>query len=176
MIKHALPRRLCGSRGFTLLELMACTAILLVAALAVSPALVGAQRGSQRTHNSVASALVRDGRVARLVLQRVARRASRQSLTLGPAGEWIDLSYYESPDSTRVDRYARLSWADGRLSLQEGQIDAQGSRQTLSDTVVGENISDCVFTVSGTTVRMKLGLSQSGTPLTVVGAALINNP
>ncbi len=176
MARHVPPRRLSFSPGFTLLELMACTAILLIAALAASPALVGAQRGSQRTHQSVASALVQDGREARLVLQRVVRRASRQSLTLEPSGRWIDLPYYDSPDSAQVDRYARLSWVNGSLELQEGQIDAQGSRQSLSDSVVVENVSDCVFTVSGTTVRMRLTFNQSEAQMTVVAGAMINNP
>jgi prepilin-type N-terminal cleavage/methylation domain-containing protein len=176
MVKHIRPRRLSFFRGFTLVELMACTAILLIAALAASPALVGAQRGSQRTRSSVAPALVQEGREARLVLQRVVRRASRQSLTLGPDGQWIDLPCYESPDSAQVDRYARLSWANGGLDLQEGQIDGQGSRQILSDTVLSENVAACVFTVSGTAVRMKLTFSQTGTQMTVAAAAITNNP
>ncbi len=176
MAEYVPPRRLSFSRGFTLVELMACTAILLIAALAASPALVGAQRGSQRTGRSVASTLVQEGREARLVLQRVVRRASRQNLTLGPGGQWIDLPYYEGPDSTHVDRYARLSWGNGVLGLQEGQIDEQGSRQMLSATVVGANVSDCVFTVSGASVRMKLTVSQGGTPMTIVAAAMANNP
>ena len=176
MAKHAPPSRLSFSRGFTLPELMVCTVILLIAALAVSPALVGAQRGSQRTRSSVASTLVQGGREARLVLQRVVRRASRQSLTLEPGGQWIDLPYYDSPESTQVDRYARLSWVNGGLGLQEGRIDAQGSRQIVSDSVVAENVSDCVFTVSTTAVRMKLTFSQDGTPMTIVAGATTNNP
>jgi hypothetical protein len=154
---------------------MACTAILLIAALAASPALVGAHRNWQSTSDSVASALVRDGRAARLVLQKAARRASLQSLTIAPDGHWIDLPYYDSPDSAEVDRYARLSWSDGCLSLREGLIDEHGTKQMLTDTVVCDDVSDCVFTQSGASVRMKLTLTEGATQMTVVAAAMTNN-
>jgi prepilin-type N-terminal cleavage/methylation domain-containing protein len=175
MDKHAPTRRLANSRGFTLLELMVCTAILLIAALAVSPALVGAQRDWENANNSTLSDLVRDGRAARIVFQRAARRASRQSLTMASNARWIDLPYYDSPDSTRVDRYARLSWSNGRLNLSEGLIDENGARQTLSDTVVCGNVSAGAFRRSGRSAQMKLAFTQGTRQMTIVAAAVINN-
>jgi len=168
-------KRLILARGFTLLELTVCMAILLVAALAVSPSLVGAQRNWQNVYDSVPASLARDGRAARIVLQRVARRASLQTVTVGPDLHWIDLPYYGSANSPQVDRYARLYWSNGKLCLQEGQIDEHGARHTLTDTVVCANASDCMFMLRGKSVRMKITLSQGTTQMTVAAGVLTNN-
>jgi hypothetical protein len=93
-------------------------------------------------------------------------------VTIAPDGHWIDLPHYDSPDSAEVDRYARLSWSDGCLSLREGLIDEHGTRQMLTDTVICDDVSDCVFTESGASVRMKLTLTESVTQMTVVAAAM----
>ena len=101
--------------------------------------------------------------------------ASRQGVTIGPDADWIDLPYYEGPDSTQVDRYARLAWSGGSLSLREGLIDEQGERQMLTDMVICDHVADCVFVQRGPSIRMKLLLSEGGTQMAVVAAALTNN-
>lgn len=162
-------------RGFSLVEMTACTAILLIAAVAATPAIVGAGRTWQNTYDSVPASLVRAGREARLVFQTAARRASLANVTVAPDGRWIELPYYDSPDSARVDRYVRLSWANGQLNVREGQIDEHGVREVLSERTVCENVSECLFTRSGKSVRMKLAFTAGATQMTVVAATVANN-
>jgi len=161
--------------GFSLVEMMACTAILLIATLAATPAIVGAGRSWQNTYDSVPAHLVRAGREARLVFQTAARRASLENLTIAPDGHWIELPYYDSPDSDRVDRYARLSWDHGRLTVREGQIGEHGAREMRDERTICENVSDCVFTRSAKSVQMKLTLTAGATQMTRVAAAMTNN-
>jgi len=175
MDRHAPTRRLIPSRCFTLVEMMACTAILLIMALALGPAIVGAQRNAQNTYDSVTAGLARDGRAARIVLQRVARRASLQNVTIGPDSDWIELPYYDSSTSTQMDRYARLTWSNGCLNLREGQIDSQGTRQMLTEAAVCDSVSNYVFARSGTSIRMKLAFTQGTTQMTIAAAAVTNN-
>lgn len=162
-------------RGFSLVEMTACTAILLIAALAATPAIVGAGRNWQNTYDSVPANLVRAGREARIVFQTAARRASLENLTIAPDGHWIELPYYDSVDSAQVGRYARLSWANGCLEVREGQIDEHGVRAMLSERSVCENVSDCVFTQNAKSVRMKLTFTAGATPMTIVAGAMTNN-
>ncbi|OHB66204.1 MAG: hypothetical protein A2Y76_10300 [Planctomycetes bacterium RBG_13_60_9] len=175
MAKRASMRRFSSPGGFTLLELIVCTVILLIMTLAASPAIVGAHRSWQNTHDGVVSALIRDGREARIVFQRAVRRASLQGLDIGPEGNWIELPYYDGPESTMLDRYARLSWSDGCLHLEAGPIDAQGTKHALSDTVVCGHVSHCRFRQSGTSVQMKLTFTNGTTQMTTAAAAVINN-
>jgi len=175
MDRHTPVRRLRVARGFSLVEMMACTAILLIAAVAATPAIVGAGRNWQNTYDSVPGSLVRTGREARLVFQTATRRASLENLTIDPDGRWIDLPYYDSPDSDRVERYARLSWADGQLTAREGRIGEYGAREMLSERTVCENVSDCVFTRSAKSVQMKLTFTAGATQMTMVAAAMTNN-
>ena len=175
MDERAPTTRPIVSGGFTLPELMVCTVILVIVALAVGPVIVGAQRNWEAANDSVVASLTRAGRAARIVLQRVVRRASLESVTIGPDADWIDLPYYDSPDSTRVDRYARLSWSDGCLNLREGLIDGHGERQMLTDAVICGNVSDCTFAQSGASIRMKLVFTEGATQMTLAAAALMNN-
>jgi prepilin-type N-terminal cleavage/methylation domain-containing protein len=175
MDKHISARRLIVARGFSLVEMMACTAILLIAAVAATPAIVGAGRSWQNTYDSVPASLVRAGREARLVFQTAARRARLESLTIDPDGHWIELPYYDSPDSDRADRYARLSWVDGQLSVREGRIGEYGAREMRSERTVCENVSDCVFTRSAKSIQMKLTFTAGATQMTMVAAAMMNN-
>jgi prepilin-type N-terminal cleavage/methylation domain-containing protein len=175
MDKHTATTRLIFSGGFTLLELMVCAAVLLIVALAAGPVLVGAQGNWESAYDSVTSGLTKEGRAARIVLQRVVRRASLQNVTVGSDAHWIDLPYYDSPDSTRVDRYARVSWSDGGLRLREGLIDEHGQRQMLTEVVICDSLSDCVFTRSGSALRMTLTFAAGTTQMTMVAAALTNN-
>ncbi len=177
MDPRAAARPLLGARGFSLVELMVCTVILVIAALAAAPALIGAQESWQNANDSIQSNLVRDSRQARIAFSRAARQAHRQTLTVAANARSMDLPYYESPDSTWPDRYVTLSWsnATGCLNWSEGRIDRNGRRQTLGDAVVCENVTACAFARRGKSARMRLVFTNGTRELTLVTAAVINN-
>ncbi len=177
MKPRAATRHHIGFRGFSLVELMVCMVILVVAALAVAPALIGAQENWQNANDSIQSNLVRDSRQARIAFSRAARQANRQTLTVTANARSIDLPYYESPESTWPDRYVALSWsnATGCLNWSEGRIDRNGRRQTLGDAVVCRNVTACAFARHGKSAQMRLVLTNGTRELTLVTAAAINN-
>jgi prepilin-type N-terminal cleavage/methylation domain-containing protein len=175
MTRHAATRRPFHSRGFSLLELMVCSAILLIATLAAAGILVGAQQGWQKVNDDALAGLVDEGRAARIVFQKAVRRASLRHLEIGAQGDWIELPYYETPESDRLDRYATLSWSQGRLRLEEGRMDMLGTREALRDSIVCTNVSGCVFRRDGTAVQMNLTIHDAATTVTLAAAAVLNN-
>jgi type II secretory pathway pseudopilin PulG len=168
-------RRPSEPRGFTLVELTICMAVLMIVAVAISPALIGAQRNSQNVLDSVMSNQARDGRRARMAFQSAGRRAIRSQATIPLDARSIDLPYYDSPDSTYADRYTNLTFAGGDLTLSAGQIAPNGRRTQLSSTVLCQGVSDGTFTRQGTAIWMKLVLTQGTRQVTVVTAAVMNN-
>jgi hypothetical protein len=154
---------------------MACTAILLIAALAVSPAVVGAQRNWQNVKDSAMLDLIENARPARITFQHIARRARQGAATILSNARSIDLPYFDSLESTRVDRYATLSYDNGRLTLSTGSIDPSGRRTALGNTVACRNVSGCVFTRRGNCVRMRLTLAENGRQVTMLTTAVMNN-
>ena len=68
-----MKKRLTASRGFTLIELIIATAIMIFVVLAIGMALVDGQRGWNYMYNRVYSDIVTDGFVARRKLDAVLR-------------------------------------------------------------------------------------------------------
>jgi len=163
------------SFGFSYIELIICSVVLVIIALSVGPILTGGQSGWKKTNAKATSDTIRDSFVARITFQKTVRRASRQSVRVSNQSDWIELSYYDRPDSTELDRYAMLYYSDGCLRLEQGQIDSEGAREVSIDTVVCENVSACVFTQNGRSAAMNLTLDEGADKITVAVAAIMNN-
>jgi len=127
-------------RGFTLVELMITTVIMIVVGLAIGVVIVDGQSSWNTMYDSMNSDVVTDGYVARKKFDVVMRNASREKILLGDAGGWIEVYYYASYYSTVLDRYARFYAADGDLNLERGQLDP---RATLNVETVCGNVAAC---------------------------------
>jgi len=159
-------------RGFTLVELMITTVIMLVVGLAIGVVIVDGQTGWNTMYDRLNSDVVTDGYVARKKFDSVMRSASRQQTLLAADGSSIEVYYYASPASTVVDRYARFNVSDGDLNLEYGQIEP---RSTLGvDTVCG-NVINCIFKQVGTSTQMTLTLDNGTQMNTIVSSAVTHN-
>jgi prepilin-type N-terminal cleavage/methylation domain-containing protein len=159
-------------RGFTLVELMITTVIMLVVGLAIGVVIVDGQTGWNTMYDRLNSDVVTDGYVARKKFDSVMRSASRQQTLLAADGSSIEVYYYASPTSTVVDRYARFNVSDGDLNLEYGQIEP---RSTLGvDTVCG-NVINCIFKQVGTSTQMTLTLDNGTQTNTIVSSAVTHN-
>jgi len=167
-----IKKRLTASRGFTLIELMIATAIMVIVVLAVGIALVDGQRGWSIQYDRIYSEVVTDGYVARRKFDAVTRTASRDKFLLDDAGGWVEVYYYADDTSTVVDRYARFYTANGDLNVEYGQLDP---KETLSIETVCGNVSGCTFEQLGRSIQMILKLDNGTQTNTVISSAVANN-
>ena len=159
-------------KGFTLVELMITTVIMLIVGLAIGVVIVDGQAGYSKMYDRMNSDVVTDGYIARKKFDNVMRSASREHSLLAADNSWIEVYYYAGPASTVVDRYARFYTADGDLNFEYGQIDP---RSTLGVETVCENVSACTFEQSGTSIQMTLTLDNNTQTNTIVSSAVTHN-
>ena len=159
-------------KGFTLVELMITTVIMLIVGLAIGVVIVDGQTGWNTMYNRLNSDVVTDGYVARKKFDSVMRSASRGQSLVAADGSCIEVYYYASPYSTVVDRYARFYVSDGDLNLEYGQIEP---RSTLRVETICENVASCVFEQAGTSIQMILKLDKETQTNTIVSSAVTHN-
>ncbi len=167
-----MKKRSTASRGFTLIELITATAIMIFVVLAIGMALVDGQRGWNNMFNSVNSDVVRDGFFARKRFDFILRRASREKLLIDPAGRWVEVYYYASDASTILDRYARFFTSGGTLNVEYGELNP---KSTLTIETICGNVSDCTFEQLGRSIQMVLKLDNGKQTNTVITSAATNN-
>jgi prepilin-type N-terminal cleavage/methylation domain-containing protein len=159
-------------QGFTLVELMITTTIMLIVGLAIGVVIVDGQSGWSFMYDRINSDVVTDGYVARKKFDAVIRDASREKVLLDTAGSWVEVYYYSTPSSAVVDRYARFYAADGDLNFEYGQLQP---RATLGVETVCENVTSCTFKQAGQSVEMILTLDNGTQTNTIVTSAVTNN-
>ncbi len=167
-----IKKRLTASPGFTIIELLIATAIMVIVVLAIGIALVDGQRGWSIQYDRIYSEVVTDGYVARRKFDAVTRTASRDRFLLDPAGSWVEVYYYADDTSTVVDRYARFYTANGDLNVEYGQLDPT---VTLSVETVCGNVSACTFKQLGRSIQMILKLDNGKQTNTIISSAVANN-
>ena len=167
-----IKKRPRAPRGFTLVELMITTVIMMIVGLAIGVVIVDGQTGWNTMYNRINSDVATDGYVARRKFDAVMRSASRKQSLMAGDGSWIEVYSYAGPSSTVVDRYSRFFVADGDLNLEYGQVDP---RVTLSVETVCGNVSACTFQQVGTSTQMTLTLENGTQTNTVVASAVTHN-
>jgi prepilin-type N-terminal cleavage/methylation domain-containing protein len=159
-------------QGFTLVELMITTVVMLIVGLAIGVVIVEGQSGWNFMYERINSDVVSDGYVARKKFDAVMRNASREKVLVGGGGSWIEVYYYATASSTVVDRYARFYVADGDLNLEQGQLDP---RATLGVETVSGNVTSCTFKQAGQSAQMILTLDNGTQTNTIVSSAITFN-
>lgn len=167
-----IHKKLISARGFTLIELITATAIMIFVILAIGMALVDGQRGWNQMYDRMYSDVVSDGYVARRKFDAVLRKASREKFLIDPAGSWVEVYYFATDASTVLDRYARFYTSGGKLNIEYGQLDP---KSTLSNKTVCENVSSCTFNQLGRSIQMVLKLDNGKQTNTVITSAITNN-
>ena len=167
-----IKKRPMAPRGFTLVELMITSTIMIIVGLAIGAVIVDGQTGWNTMYDRINSDVVTDGYVARKKFDVVMRSASRGQSLLAGDGSWIEVYSYASSASTVADRYSRFYVSDGDLNLECGQVDP---RITLSVDTVCQNVSECTFKQAGTSTQMTLTLDNGTQTSTVVTSAVTHN-
>ena len=168
-----MKSKLTGQSGFTIIELLTTMTMSAIVILCAGVALVGSERRLTRVYNSAHSEVVSGSYVASRVFEIVVRKASREELQLDDLGNWVEVYYYDSADSTSVDRYALLYVSNGFFNVDYGWLDP---RVTSSSQTVCGNVSSCIFRHNGRSVQMILTLDNGSEAITTVTSAARQNP
>jgi len=171
-------------KGFTLVELMVAITLVSIVIFGVGMLIVDGQRGWQTMYGRINADVITDGYVARKMFDTVARKASAKKILLDEdlAG-WIELYYYDDPNSAAVDRYARFYYISdegevtGQLNVEYGYWDPNQSdpRTPERNSVVCENVTDCTFQNTGKSVQMLLTLDDGRQTVTVASSDVMQN-
>jgi len=169
-----LKKRLTVQQGFTIVELMIAVMLAAIVMFGVGAMVVDSQRGWHRMYNRIYSDVATDSYVARKTFDSVIRKASSETFLLdAAAGSWIEVYYYEDPNSAFVDSYARFSYDGvGQLNIEYGRLNPRG---TLTIRSVCENVSGCVFKAAGRSVQMILTLDDGSQTATIVSSSVMHN-
>ena len=159
-------------RGFTIVELMITSVIMVIVGLAIGVVIVDGQTGWNVMYDRINSDVAMDGYAARKKFDVVMRSASRGQSALGSDGSWIEVYSYATSASTVVDRYWRFYVSDGDLNLEYGELEP---RVTLQVETVCGNVSACAFRQVGQAVQMTLTLDNGTQTNTIVSSAVAHN-
>jgi type II secretory pathway pseudopilin PulG len=159
-------------RGFTVVELMITTVIMVIVGLAIGVVIVDGQRSWNVMYDRINSDVAMDGYAARKKFDVVMRRASRSQSILAGDGSWIEVYSYATSASATVDRYWRFYVSEGDLNLEYGELEP---RVTLDIDTVCSNVSACTFRQVGQAAQMTLRLDNGTQANTIVSSAVMHN-
>ena len=158
--------------GFTLIEIMISMAVLLIIISVVGVVLGDGAQDWNRMYDRTSSKLAADSLGAPRAFNAIIRKAGGQRVLINSTNDALEVYYYASPSSTKVDLYARLYLASGKLYLEEGQL---SPRQMQDSRIVCENVSACQFEQLGRCLQMVLTLNDGTQSRVVTTSAFIHN-
>ncbi len=167
-----IQKRLTIPRGFTIVELVITSVIMIIAGSAIGLVIVDSQRSWSLMYECVNSEVVTDGYVARRKFDSIIRKACGESIKLDDTGSWIEVGYYASDSSTAPDRFACFYEANGYLYVEHSKLDY---KETLDVEAICGNVSDCKFKRAGRSVQMILKLDNGTHKNTIVASAVTHN-
>lgn len=165
-------KKLTVQGGFTLMELMVATSIMVIVVCAIGVVTVDSQRGWNTMYDCAWGDVATDGYVARAKFDAVMRKASMGRLLMDDSGNWLEAYYYADADSAVIDRYARFYLSGSELKFEYGSL---GPRAQLSTQTICSNVSSCVFKAAGRSVQMILTLDDGVRTAAVVSSAAMHN-
>jgi type II secretory pathway pseudopilin PulG len=171
-----LKKKTTRQKGITLVELMIAATCLGIVVLAVGVALAEGQWGWNKMYRRVYSDVVTEGEAARRTFDSVVRKSHGDYIWLDyDGGTWIELRYYDSVDSSSLDRYARFYTSGNELKIEYGSIDDAENKIELLTQTLCSNVSSCAFIPVQGSIQMILMLDNGSETTTVVSSAIAQN-
>ena len=160
------------NRGFTLIELMTATVLVVIVTFGIAVMFYNGQRGWNAMYNNIYSDVVTEGYVAKNRFDTVVRKSSIQNVVLDDTGQSVEVYYYEDPNSPTLDRYAHFYQHGSDLYFEHGKL---GPRETFGVNKLCGNVSACNFKVTGRSLQMLLKLDNGTKEMTTVTSAVLHN-
>lgn len=158
--------------GLTLTELMLATVLAAICMVSVGFVFSDSQKAWNKTYIKANSAIMLDSHRAGKAFEATVRKASSEKYLLDPEGRWVEVYYFASNNSTKLDRYARLYVSGGTFNIENGIPDP---KQTLYTTTICENVTAFSFSGSGRCIRMQMTLSDNDSDVSFVSSAIPQN-
>jgi len=158
--------------GATLIELVTAMTAATIVMAGLGVLLADSLRGWSSIYDRAYADVVTDGYVAVNRFDNIMRRAVTEGFSIDEDGDWVEIRYYQSEDSTEADRYARLYESDGSLKIKLGQVDP---RLELAEQILCSNVSDCTFKQIGLSIQMVLTLDDAARSNRVVCCGYMHN-
>jgi len=170
MKRGCLYKRTRG--GMTLVEMTVAMTVSSIMFLAVMNVLAANHKDFNRTYERVNGNLANDAYTARLLFDRIMRKASADYTNPTEGGTSIEVRYYSAPGVLAVDRFAQFAYDAGAqtLNLTQGNIGTSPAAQTIA-----RNVTSCTFTRSGACIHMALVLNNGKTDQTIAVTATRHN-
>lgn len=159
-------------KAFTLVELMIAMAISCIVILTIGLVLADGQKAWNKMYSNVYSDVSTASIVASKAFDAVVRKSGSEKISVDPAGNWVEVQYYNNDASTAFDRYARFYKQNGQLKIERGYISPHA---VISTEIICGNVTDCVFKSTGKSAQMILTLENSSQKMDVVSSAVLNN-
>ena len=161
------------NRGFSLTELMLVIALASTCMVSVGFIFLDNQRAWNDTYIKANSTIMLDSHRAGKAFDATVRKASAEKYLIDSAGQWVEVYYFDSEASAKIDRYARLYVTGGTFYIEHGIPDP---RQTLYTNPICQHVTAFYFTNSGRCIRMQMTLSDdNGTDVSFISSAIPQN-
>jgi len=154
--------------AFTVIEVLVTVLVALIVILGIGVYVVEAQRGFGRMYDTVHGDVAQGSYVAQRAFDGVVRKGARH-YAVRDSGHSMVVDYWEDCTQQTPDCRARFYMNGSQLMLESGQI------SNPKTEVLAENVSDCMFYMTGASVQMILDFDDGRRTARVVSSAVQHN-
>ncbi len=107
--------------------------VMIIVSAAIGLVIVDNQKSWGTMYANINSDIVGDGFAARKRFDSVIRSSSGGQIQIAENGQWIEVNYYASAESSSVDRYGKFYTYNGSLYYEYGQLNPK--KKIAIDTI-----------------------------------------
>ena len=167
-----MNRKKVKNNGLTLTEVMLAVAMVSTCMIAVGSIFFDSHRAWTETYGRANSGIMLESNQAAKSFEATVRKASCEKYLLDSTGRWVEVYYYDSKTSSKLDRYARLYVSGGTFYIEYGSLEP---RQLIDTIPVCQNVTAFSFSGMGHCIRMQMTLSTNDYDVSFVSSAVPQN-
>ena len=165
------------NRGLTIIELMISMLMSVLLLLAIGVVLFDSERSLKAMYDRATSNVVAEAYVARAAFDGAVRPSTIRTCVIGGAGESLEVYYYNSAASAKLDRYVTFYRSGDVCKVDYGPLVAGTfTKQAATATqTLARNVTACTFAAAGISASMHLVLDNGKESMTVDCTAVRHN-
>jgi hypothetical protein len=167
-----MKRKKFRNLGLSLTEVMLAVAMVTTCMIAVGGIFFDSHKAWTETYGRAYTGIMLESNQAAKAFEAAVRKASCEKYLLDNSGRWVEVYYFNSAASAKVDRYARLYVENGTFKIEYGSIDP---RQPIDIISVCSNVTAFTFSGMGHCIRMQMTLSDNDYDVSFVASAVPQN-
>ena len=171
-MKTIPDRKLSRQSGVTLVEVTVVCAMVAICILAVGVVFSDSHKSWNQTYQRAYCDPMIESHVAAKTFEAVIRRATCERFLLDNSGQYIEVYYFATETSPKVDQYAKMYTSGGTFFLEFGET---SPRETLGIIPVCDNVVSCTFSGAGRCIRMHMTLTDNDHDVSLIASAIPQN-